>query len=118
MTRSEAKQIAIALGETRPVVTWKIKCISREMGDEFVHTAVRDAMAIEEAGGMMTSNGRRRRTVGGVFFWLVRSRLPEDKREILFPPPHWQRRPSSPVPSGDEAPSGPASEASVAAGSD
>lgn len=42
---------------------------------------------IEEDGGMLIMNGSRRRTPGGVYFWLVKNdkHIPQEKiREIFF----------------------------------
>lgn len=41
---------------------------------------------IESAGGMMTGNGARRRTAGGVFFHLVRTDtiISKDQKEKIF----------------------------------
>lgn len=42
---------------------------------------------IEEDGGMLIMNGSRRRTAGGVYFWLVKNdkHIPQEKiREIFY----------------------------------
>jgi len=42
---------------------------------------------IEENGGMLIMNGSRRRTAGGVYFWLVKNdkHIPQEKiREIFY----------------------------------
>lgn len=42
---------------------------------------------IEESGGMLIMNGSRRRTAGGVYFWLVKNdkHIPQEKiREIFY----------------------------------
>lgn len=42
---------------------------------------------IEEDGGMMIMNGSRRRTTGGIYFWLVKNdkHIPQEKiREIFY----------------------------------
>lgn len=42
---------------------------------------------IEEGGGMLIMNGSRRRTAGGVYFWLVKNdkHIPQEKiREIFY----------------------------------
>ena len=92
------------------------------MGSELVHTALRDAIAMEEAGGMLTNDGRRRRTLGGTFFRLVRTRVPPDKRRILFVPHKSKPRSSSAAQPGEGSPrsdeSKTASEAGIPTGSD
>lgn len=44
-----------------------------------------ETLAIEARGGLMVNNGERRRTPGGVFFYLVKGHLAKELREQLFP---------------------------------
>lgn len=44
-----------------------------------------EALAVEGAGGMLTHDGTRRRTPGGMFFQLVRQSLSAEERQQLFP---------------------------------
>lgn len=56
------------------------------------------AVEIEKNGGMMIISGKRRRTPGGVFFYMVRTDASKDERRIIFPnlftekaqPPSWK----------------------------
>jgi hypothetical protein len=43
------------------------------------------SLAIHEDGGMPTLDGKRQRTLGGIFFFLVRGALPDDIRQVIFP---------------------------------
>src|SRR5260370_32613489 len=51
---------------------------------------------IEEAGGMLLSDGSRRRTVGGVYFWLLRQATSTEQRNRIFPPMGSARPKSAP----------------------
>jgi PHAX RNA-binding domain len=71
------------------------------------------ALQCEAAGGMLTRDGTRRRTPGGVFFQLVRQQASATERRRLFPysaPPHQQGQPERalqalpPVLTWDEVP--------------
>lgn len=44
-------------------------------------------LKIEEEGGMILSKGNRRRTPGGIFFWLVKEDLTKEQIRKLFPLP-------------------------------
>ena len=67
--------IAAQLQETEPGVLIQISRILERMGSEFVQTALADTRRVEAEGGMLTEDKQRRRTSGGVFFYLVRGRV-------------------------------------------
>ncbi|NTU84978.1 MAG: cold shock domain-containing protein [Chloroflexales bacterium] len=90
-----AAQIAQALGETAPPALAQIRRIVRTIGPEAAQATVDEALQVEVAGGMLVPDGSRRRTLGGVFFALVRDRLPPEQREIVFPPRVQWRKPRS-----------------------
>ncbi len=97
----EVLDIAKRLNEDdrKPLV--QIERIVKHCGSEFTDLMVESTLAIEESGGMLTANGDRRRTPGGVFFFIVRHALPEDMRERIFPQFTWKNRkplPPSPFP--------------------
>ncbi|MEM6281776.1 MAG: phosphorylated adapter RNA export RNA-binding domain-containing protein [Chloroflexota bacterium] len=101
---AEVTRIAARLNETTEKPLGQIQRIIEHCGIEFADFMVDNSLAIEEAGGMMTANGQRRRTLGGVFFFLVRHAVPLDLREVIFPPPIWLTRvekPPSPYPPFD-----------------
>ena len=96
VTRSlNAAAIAAQLNETDPGALAQITHILERMGNEFVATALADTLRLEAEGGMLTKNKERRRTPGGVFFYLVRGRVSPEDRKALFPIP---RRPAKPAP--------------------
>ena len=77
--------IAAQLGETEAVPLRQIARAVATLGEERVRAFVAEAHAIEERGGMMLPDGSRRRTVGGVFFHLVRHGVTRDERRAIFP---------------------------------
>lgn len=97
-----ASQIAAALGEHDDLPREQIRRIVRHLGSAYASELLAETQAIEEQGGMLVSDGSRRRTPGGIFFWLTRQRLQREGRKddlrAIFPP-----RPSGPPP----RPSGP-----------
>ncbi len=86
--------IATQLQETEPGVLIQISRILERMGAEFVQTVLADTLHLEAEGGMLTEDKQRRRTPGGVFFYLVRGRVSPEDRKALFPIP---RRPAKPA---------------------
>jgi hypothetical protein len=71
--------VASMLEETRQHAKVQIYQIVRIAGTEKTIALLKDVLAIEEAGGMLTNKQERRRTPGGVFFVLARQKgyLPE-----------------------------------------
>ena len=80
-----AEQIADQLGETQHLPRKRIADVIRHAGADFARQAVVDATEVEANGGMLTKNGKRRRTYGGVFFYLVKQRLTPEMRKTIFP---------------------------------
>lgn len=56
---------------------YQIHLIARIIGAQRVMILLRETLAIELAGGMKTIDGKRRRTTGGVFFWLAKRQYEE-----------------------------------------
>ena len=70
--------------------------VLRVLGQDRCAAILADTLTCEATGGMLTRDGTRRRTPGGVFFQLVRERVTPHERRRLFPhpaPPHGQRQP-------------------------
>jgi len=95
------KHIARVLGETQRNAIAQIRRIINRSGEEFAQEMLASAWQVEKQGGMMTSDGTRRRTFGGVFFLLIKERLlAEDRMEELhFIFPNWRPK----KPSADDA---------------
>jgi hypothetical protein len=87
-TRADQKlsrQIIKTLGEKQAKPIAQVHNIVRLCGHPFAEIMLETAIAIEDDGGMMTQDGKRSRTLGGIFFFLVRGALPDDLRHIIFP---------------------------------
>ena len=81
-----ADEISDALGETEEVPRRQIRRAVRTLGAERVRAFLAEARAIEAAGGELLPDGSRRRTVGGVFFRLVRRGATGKERKAIFLP--------------------------------
>jgi hypothetical protein len=73
----------------RPLLT----AVLRVLGQDRCAAILADTLTCEARGGMLTKEGTRRRTPGGVFFQLVRERATKQERRRLFP---WTAAPSGP----------------------
>jgi len=87
-----AAQIADQLGETDATPRRQIWRIVRTIGPERTQAFVEQALEIEANGGMLLPDGSRKRTLGGVFFRLVRDHVSEAERRTIWPYPTWQQR--------------------------
>jgi hypothetical protein len=73
-----------------------LRQVLRTLGPDRCAAILADTLTCEANGGMLTKDGTRRRTPGGVFFQLVKARATRQERRRLFPrpaPPHGQGRP-------------------------
>ena len=59
--------------------------VLRVLGQDRCAAILADTLTCEASGGMLTKDGTRRRTPGGVFFQLVRERATPQERRRLFP---------------------------------
>jgi hypothetical protein len=64
-----------------------LRQILRTLGPARTIDLLTEALQVEAAGGMLTKDGSRRRTPGGVFFQLVKERVTAKERRRLFPRP-------------------------------
>jgi len=88
--KAAAQAVAEALDENNPRGLRSIKQLIQMMGIEFVQAVVAETLEIEANGGMTIRDGSRRRTPGGVFFQIIKPKLPEDIRNKIFPPKNWR----------------------------
>lgn len=81
--RKQSEMIASKLKEKRKDLI--VKAI-KFLGFDQVMSLLNQVLSIEEAGGMMTNDNKRRRTPGGVFFHLLKKcgKLTEAQLEQLF----------------------------------
>ena len=82
------QSVAERLQETEALPCGLIRGIVTLCGAAFTELMVDSALVIYEGEGMMTNDGKRQRTLGGVFFYLVRGALPADLRNQIFIPPN------------------------------
>jgi hypothetical protein len=74
ITRSAAV-IAAQLGETERIPQQTIWRCVRVLGPERAQAFVTQAQEVEANGGMLSPDGSRKRTLGGIFFYLVRTHV-------------------------------------------
>jgi len=96
-TEETVSTIAKALGETDEVPLGQIAGVVRVLGEEQSLKLLDETRSIESKGGMMLPDNSRKRSIGGVFFYLARQKLsPEDKLAI-FRAPKPAKPPSAPA---------------------
>ena len=78
-------EIAAQLGEAKTLPLQQIGRALATLGEERVRGFVAEALAVEARGGLLLPDGSRRRTLGGVFFHLVRQGVTRDERRAIFP---------------------------------
>lgn len=83
--QKEARKIGKALGETNNQPIKQIALIIEKCGLEFSQKIAEETEKIEAADGMKTHDGKRRRTKGGVFFFIVKGRIDAKIRQEIFP---------------------------------
>ncbi len=81
-----ADAIADALGETEELPRRQVRRVVRALGEARARAFLAEALAIEAGGGEPLPDGSRRRTVGGVFFRLVRQGTTNKERKAIFLP--------------------------------
>ena len=83
-TKAEILQIAKTLHEHDSLAVRQIRHIVNVLGLATTETIVAEALRIEEAGGLLVADGTRRRTLGGVFFVVVRQYLNPEQQQSIF----------------------------------
>ena len=76
-----------------------LKQILKLLGPDRTHTILTETLHCEANGGMLTKDGTRRRTPGGVFFQLVRQQAsPQERRRLVasLASQQGQRQPQGP----------------------
>lgn len=74
-------EIATALGETEPRSKATIERSVAVLGIEAAQALRHEVEALEAQGGMLTVDGARRRTPGGVYMFILKQRLNEANRK-------------------------------------
>lgn len=80
-----AKQVADALDETSAQPIKQIGQLIEKCGWSFVEAILRETETTEAAGGLLTQDRKRRRSKGGVFFYLAKGRMAPKLRSQIFP---------------------------------
>lgn len=80
-------QIATQLNETDPGPVKTIARLVQVAGEERALALLAETLAVEADGGLLTEDGQRRRTPGGVFFKLAKAQLSSRERGRIFGPP-------------------------------
>jgi hypothetical protein len=88
-TKADFKQVALEiaaqLNETEEVPVKTIKRLVYQCGPEQAREWVRQAFEIEANGGMMLENLGRKRTIGGVFFYISKRAMTPEVRAVVYP---------------------------------
>lgn len=79
-----AKELADLLSEKHHGVIGQIRRIIQLRGVNFTREMYAATLEIETNGGMMLPDNSRRRTPGGVFLSLIRSKLNDDEKKQIF----------------------------------
>lgn len=93
-TQQIVAQIAATLGETEAAPQTQIRAIVRLCGTERALGWLQKTQEIEAAGGMLTEDGTRRRTPGGIYFRIVREGLRADNQQRLIAQIFWRAQPN------------------------
>jgi hypothetical protein len=91
---STSQKIAAALGETEKAPLATIERLIKIIGEERAQALLDEALKVEAEGGMLTDDGSKRRTPGGVFFKLAKNRTASRERWLIFS----STRPTKPKP--------------------
>lgn len=83
--RAFIKELSEKLDETAKKPREQIRQIVELCGIEFAREVYERAVQKEAEGGMMLPDGSRRRTIGGVFFYLARHQVSDEHHAIIFP---------------------------------
>src|SRR5690349_18629044 len=94
-TEETVSTIAKALGETDEVPLFQITGVVRVLGEETAQKLLVETQETEKNGGMMLPDGSRKRTPGGVFFFLARQKLSQADKLAIFRPPRDPKAPPS-----------------------
>ena len=80
-----ARQFGDALGESADQPIKQIRQLIANCGLDFVEKIMAQTEATEAAGGLLTQDRKRRRSKGGVFFYLAKGQMDAGLRAKIFP---------------------------------
>jgi len=88
-------EIVQTLNEPQVVL---INQVVKILGEERARAFLQQTLEVEAKDGLMTANGDRRRTPGGVFLYLVRKGVSQSERKAIFQPMPRRKQSRSPGP--------------------
>jgi hypothetical protein len=98
--QTAAADIAAQLGESAPHVIGQIQRIVDHLGAETAYAFLDKTKQCLAEGGVLTHDGKRKRTPGGTFFFLVRGGVTAEQHQAIWPqhqlPGHLRPRRSKP----------------------
>ncbi|NWG17527.1 MAG: hypothetical protein HXY41_12930 [Chloroflexi bacterium] len=97
-TSDLVQELAAQLGETEDQPIKQLTAIIKYCGSDFAQQVFQEALAIEAKGGLLVKSGARRRTLGGVFFYLARKQVSPRLRRKIFGGPRSDDKPKEPPP--------------------
>ncbi|MEW5957189.1 MAG: phosphorylated adapter RNA export RNA-binding domain-containing protein [Chloroflexota bacterium] len=87
-------KIATTLGETETTPLATIERVIKVLGEEKALAILAETVKVEAEGGILTDDGARRRTIGGLYFKLVKDQITSRERGRIFgPPPNRKPKP-------------------------
>lgn len=102
-TDETVSTIAKALGESEETPLSQIAGVVRALGEEQARRLLDETKEIEAKGGMMLPDNSRKRSAGGVFFFLARQKLSRDDKLAIFRPPK-EPKSSTSAPQSESSP--------------
>lgn len=91
------QKIAKRLGEKGELPLATIGRVVKVLGEKRALAILEEALKVEAEGGMLTDDGERRRTPGGVFFKLVKNQTTSRERGGIFGPPPKSKTKAKPM---------------------
>jgi len=82
--RKTMEEIAGVLGETEKIPLRQLEMMVRMCSTSFVQALLKEAQKLDAAGGLMTKDGTRRRTLGGVLFELSKPSMSAPVRYLVI----------------------------------
>jgi hypothetical protein len=102
-TDETVSTIAKALGESDETPLSQIAGVVRALGEDTARSLLEETKDIEAKGGMMLPDNSRKRSTGGVFFFLARQKLSRDDKLAIFRPPK-EPKSSTSAPQSESSP--------------
>ncbi len=83
--QAATRELAAKLQETEEKPLRQIALILEHCGAEFAQAVYEETLQVEANGGMMLPDQSRRRTIGGVYFYLARGKMEPELVKLIFP---------------------------------